>query len=141
MPYARNGKARIYYEVEGEGPPLILQHGFGQDLNDWRDFGWVAALQNDFRLILIDARGHGASEMSYDPNDYRFESLAGDVVVVLDSITVEKAHFFGYSRGAHIGCALAKYAPQRVLSLILGGLFPHGVPDIKEAARQDYGAG
>jgi pimeloyl-ACP methyl ester carboxylesterase len=54
MPYALSGNAHIYYEVEGEGPPLILQHGFTQSLQDWREFGWVAALQNDYQLISTD---------------------------------------------------------------------------------------
>jgi len=62
MPYALNGTAHIYYEVEGEGPPLILQHGFTQSMQNWREFGWLAALRQDYRLILIDGRGHGESE-------------------------------------------------------------------------------
>ena len=61
MPYADNGSVRIYYQVEGEGPALVLQHGFTESAVDWYEAGYVEALRPDFRLILIDARGHGAS--------------------------------------------------------------------------------
>ena len=61
VPYANNQGVRIHYEVEGSGPPLILHHGsFGSGL-DWREFGYTDALKQDHQLILIDARGHGAS--------------------------------------------------------------------------------
>ena len=55
MPYADNGGARIHYQVEGEGPPLVLQHGFSESVVDWYEAGYVDALRSDYRLILIDA--------------------------------------------------------------------------------------
>jgi pimeloyl-ACP methyl ester carboxylesterase/predicted ester cyclase len=141
MPYARHGKTKIYYEVIGEGPALVLQHGYTHDLHDWHHFGWVAALQSEYRLILIDARGAGASDMPHDPNDYSMELFAGDVTAVLDHTGIDRTHFFGYSRGSLIGCAVARYAPQRLLSLILGGHFPEANPAAKERARNQYGKG
>jgi len=62
MPYANNQGIRIRYEVEGTGPPLVLQHGSFGSGADWRDFGYTSALSNDHQLILVDARGHGASD-------------------------------------------------------------------------------
>jgi pimeloyl-ACP methyl ester carboxylesterase len=61
MAYADNGSVRIYYQVEGEGPVLVLQHGFSESVVDWYESGYVEALRPHYRLILIDARGHGAS--------------------------------------------------------------------------------
>ncbi len=61
MPYADNGRVRIHYQVEGEGPALVLQYGFTESLGDWYETGYIEPLRPDFRLILIDARGHGAS--------------------------------------------------------------------------------
>src|SRR6266404_7521776 len=62
MPYADNGNVRIHYQVEGEGPALVLQHGFTESVVDWYEAGYVEALRPDYRLILIDARGHGVSD-------------------------------------------------------------------------------
>ena len=61
MPYAHSGSVRIHYRVEGEGPALVLQHGFSESVVDWYEAGYVDALRPVYRLILIDARGHGAS--------------------------------------------------------------------------------
>jgi len=67
MPYADNQGIRIHYQVEGKGPPLMLQHGFTSNLKSWRQFGYVDALKHHYQLILLDARGHGASDKPHDP--------------------------------------------------------------------------
>ena len=60
MPYANNNGVKIYYEVEGKGPPLVLAHALGGDgMYMWRRDKHVKALKNDFRLILLGFRGHG----------------------------------------------------------------------------------
>jgi len=68
MPYADNQGVRIHYRVEGEGPPLVLQHGMIQSIEDWYERGYVGALTAaGFRLILADARGLGRSDKPHDP--------------------------------------------------------------------------
>ena len=62
MPYATNQGVRIHYQVEGDGPPLVLQHGFFWSVEGWYRVGYVDTLRTSYRLILIDARGHGASD-------------------------------------------------------------------------------
>lgn len=124
MPFAKSGEASIYYEVEGSGPPLVLAHLYPRELNSWRNAGYVDALKNDFRLILIDSRGLGKSEKDYDPAHYEASYRAADVVAVLDDLGIEKTHYWGYSLGGRAGWCMAKYAPQRLNSLILGGVEP-----------------
>jgi pimeloyl-ACP methyl ester carboxylesterase len=127
MPYAENRGARIYYEVEGEGPPLVLVHGFTDSLEGWREYGYVEELKKEHRLILIDARGHGGSDKPHDPEAAAgLERRPADVVAVLDDLGIDRAHYFGYSLGGWIGLGLAKYAPERVRSLIIGGAQPYG---------------
>jgi len=121
MPYADNEGIRLYYEVEGKGPPLVLQHGRATSLEDWREWGYVEGLRDDYQLVLCDARGHGRSDKPHDPDAYRLRLRAMDVVTVLDDLGIEKAHYFGYSYGGYTGWGIAKYAPERVHSLILGG--------------------
>jgi pimeloyl-ACP methyl ester carboxylesterase len=124
MPYADNGGIRIHYQVEGQGPALVLQHGFTESLVDWYEAGYVDALKSDYRLILIDARGHGASDKPHDPDAYVLSQRVADVVAVLDELRIAAAHFWGYSMGGWIGFGTVKYARQRVRRVVIGGQHP-----------------
>jgi pimeloyl-ACP methyl ester carboxylesterase len=126
MPYANHQGTRIHYQVEGEGPPLVLQHGFTGNLKRWHTYGYVDALKADYQLILVDARGHGASDKPHDPAAYDLPLRVGDVLSVLDALKVERAHYWGYSMGGWIGFGMAKYAAQRVQALVIGGAQPYG---------------
>jgi pimeloyl-ACP methyl ester carboxylesterase len=66
MAYADNNGVRIHYQVEGNGPPLVLQHGYSDSLESWYDFGYVEQLKSERQVILIDARGHGASDQPHN---------------------------------------------------------------------------
>jgi pimeloyl-ACP methyl ester carboxylesterase len=125
MPYAHHQGLRIHYHVDGEGPPLVLQHGFTSSLKSWSVNGYVEALRHDYQLILVDARGHGASDKPHDPAAYTLALRAGDVVAVLDALHLHTATFWGYSMGGRIGFGLAKYAPERLMALIVGGMHPY----------------
>jgi pimeloyl-ACP methyl ester carboxylesterase len=125
MPYADNQGVRIYYQVEGSGPPLVIQHGFTDSIQTWYELGYVDALKSENRLILVDARGHGASDKPHDPESYNPERNVADVVSVLTDLDIPRAHFFGYSMGAWIAFAMAQYAPDRVNAFIIGGGNPN----------------
>jgi pimeloyl-ACP methyl ester carboxylesterase len=90
--------------------------------------GYRDILRRDYQLILIDARGHGASEKPHAPAAYALPRRVADVTAVLDALTIRHAHYFGYSMGGWIGFGLAKYAPERVRTLILGGAHPYAEP-------------
>jgi pimeloyl-ACP methyl ester carboxylesterase len=123
MPYANNDGIRIYYEVVGNGKPLLLHHPFSCDHTSWSnpDENWVEALQNDYSLILMDARGHGASDKPHDPKEYQLSKQISDVIAILDDLDLERTNFLGYSMGGGVGFGLACYAPQRFYSFVLGG--------------------
>jgi pimeloyl-ACP methyl ester carboxylesterase len=126
MPYAINQGVRIHFEVEGEGPPLVLHHGLNGSLEEFLDAeDLVQLLMENYQLILMDARGHGASDKLHDPEDYRMVLRVADVIAVLDDLEIKKAHFLGYSMGGFVGFGLAKYAPERLNSLIIGGAEPY----------------
>jgi pimeloyl-ACP methyl ester carboxylesterase len=126
MPYTDNNGTHIHYQVEGNGPPLVLQHGFTQSAKRWYFHGYVDALKSDYQLILVDARGHGQSDKPHHPDSYDVSLLVGDVVAVLDALHLDKVHFWGYSMGGWIGYGMAKYALERVHTFILGGMHPYG---------------
>jgi len=125
MPYAVNQDVRIHYQIEGDGQPLVLQHGFTDSLETWYEVGYVEGLKTQYRLILIDARGHGASDKPHEPDAYDIERNVADITAVLDDLGIPGAHYFGYSMGGGIGFAFARYAPERVHSLIIGGGNPY----------------
>ena len=125
MPYVTSEGIRIHYEVEGDGPPLVLLHGFAWKAKNWYWAGYVDALKSYYRLILVDARGHGESDKPHDPTAYTLSLHVGDVVAVLDALNLRAAHFWGYSMGGWIGFGMAKYAPQRVDAMLIGGQHPY----------------
>jgi pimeloyl-ACP methyl ester carboxylesterase len=125
MPYSVNQGVRIHYQIEGDGQPLVLQHGFTDSLESWYELGYVEGLKADYRLILIDARGHGASDKPHEADAYERERNVADITTVLDDLEIPRAHYFGYSMGGRIGFAIARYAPERVHSLIIGGGSPY----------------
>ncbi len=125
MPYVDNSGVNIHYHVEGEGPPLVLQHGLTSSLQTWYAYGFVEELRKDYRLILVDARGHGRSAKPHDHKDYNLKLRVNDVLAVMDDLGVGKAHYMGYSMGGRIGFGIVIHALDRFHSLIIGGMSPN----------------
>ncbi len=96
-----------------------------QSLNRWYLHGYVDTLKSDYQLILIDARGHGQSDKPHDPAAYTLSLQASDVLAVLNDLGIRQAHYWGYSMGGMIGFGMAKYAPERLRALIIGGNHPY----------------
>ena len=126
MPRVDNRGVSIHYRVEGNGPPLVLGHGFTDSSDVWFERGYVAALKAKYRLVLIDTRGHGQSDKPHDPPSYATEKCASDVVAVLDDLGMKTATYWGYSMGGRIGYALARHALDRVACFVVGGAAASG---------------
>ncbi len=109
---------------DGAGEPVLLIHGFASTHHvNWVAPGWVKLLADaGYRVIALDNRGHGRSQKSYDPADYAPGRMAGDAAALLDHLGIARAHVFGYSMGARIAASLALTWPEKVATLILGGL-------------------
>ena len=99
MPYATSEGLRIYYEIAGAGPPLLLHHGLTGSWRDWEEFGFLAGLQDDYQLIMLDARGNGASDKPHDPTAYGFEPGGADVVAVLADLGIGRPNQSGNPAG------------------------------------------
>ncbi|MFV2014657.1 MAG: alpha/beta fold hydrolase, partial [Candidatus Heimdallarchaeota archaeon] len=92
----------------------------------WYDLSYVKSLKNDYMLILVDLRGYGLSYKPHDPDEYYLTHRVMDVIAVLQTIKVRKAHIMGYSMGGRVAFGFAKYAPEWAKSLIIGGMSPFG---------------
>jgi len=128
VPYTNNRGVRIHYEIEGSGSPLVLVHGLLGYLEQWQELGYVDSLKKDFKLIIVDLRGHGCSDKPHDAEAYKLKLLAADVIAVMDALNISKTHFLGYSLGGRMALILAKYVPERFHSFIIGGANPDPRP-------------
>jgi pimeloyl-ACP methyl ester carboxylesterase len=122
--FAENNGVRIYYEVQGSSPPLLLHHGWAGSSQGWRQFGYVDALTDSYRVIAMDARGHGRSDKPHDEAEYTMGLRTGDVLAVLDAVGVDQVHYWGYSMGGRTGFALLQWHADRVSSFINGAAAP-----------------
>src|ERR1700687_2452459 len=116
MSFVENLGARIHWDAEGSGAPLLLIMGLG-----WPSQAWYRsrpALSEKYRTIALDNRGVGRSEVP--PGPYSIAQMAADVAAVLNAARVNTAHIFGVSMGGMIAQEFALQYPKRVRSLILG---------------------
>ncbi len=104
---------KIFYDVYGEGPPLLLVSGTGHDHTFWS--GQLPLLRADYRCVVFDNRGVGKSDAPAP--GYSLADMADDAAGVLDAAGVECAHIMGFSMGGHIATELALRYPGRVVSL------------------------
>lgn len=105
----------LYYEIYGEGKPLVLVHGGGS--SGFYDFEeTIKRLENDFQLIVIDLQNHGRSEHRKVPET--FEQDARDAMKVLKGLKIKKASFFGFSNGATTVLQIAHLFPDNVDKII-----------------------
>jgi pimeloyl-ACP methyl ester carboxylesterase len=137
MPTFASDGVRIAYDIQGEGEPVLLVHGFASTgAVNWGTTGWIDLLKKAGRqVILIDNRGHGASEKLYDPALYDAAVMAEDLRRLLDELAIPQADVVGYSMGARLSALLAIAHPQRVRSLVIAGLagnMINGVPGTPE---------
>lgn len=108
------GGGTMYYEEVGEGAPVIFLHGHTLDRRMWAD--QVKALQDCYRVIVPDLRGYG---LSSDPlPGYQFTHM-DDVVALMDSLHIVKAHVVGLSMGGFIAGDMIAMCPERLLSCVM----------------------
>lgn len=115
----------LSYEDEGRGRAVLLLHGFAADTNiNWVRSGVLDALVDEgYRAIALDARGHGLSEKPHEPEAYADDAMTRDARALLDHLGLDRAHVVGYSMGATtaLRIAIAEPRAQRVVAVGVGG--------------------
>jgi pimeloyl-ACP methyl ester carboxylesterase len=117
---------------EGDGPAVLLLHGFPDSARLWRH--QIPTLTDaGFRVVAPDLRGFGASGKPTEVSDYRIGRSVADMVAVLDALEIERAHVVGHDWGAGVAWAVALMAPQRVDRLVVMSV---GHPGVKRTLAQ-----
>jgi pimeloyl-ACP methyl ester carboxylesterase len=129
--YVDHDGARIWYATYGSGAPVILLHGGLGHSGNW-GYQVPALVENGYRAVVIDSRGHGRS--TRDERPYTYELMASDVLAVMDTLRMEQAALVGWSDGACTALILASTAPMRVAGVFFFAcnMDPSGAKQITE---------
>lgn len=120
VPYAESRNARIHYETEGSGRPLILVTGLAGDTGFWART--VPLLKDSFEVVTLDNRGAGSTSYS---GRFSVADMADDVVSVMDGAGIGRADILGWSMGSHIALRAAAGNPSRFSTLTLVSCYLH----------------
>jgi pimeloyl-ACP methyl ester carboxylesterase len=130
VPKIEANNLKFHYWRSGQGPDLVLVHGLGGNLAGWH-LNMVPALQQEYRILTYDLRGHGRSDAP--PVGYSTGDMARDLRGLLDALQIEKAALVGHSWGADIVLHFALLHPERVSELVIveGGLLAPLAPSYR----------
>ena len=115
MPKLQTNNINLYYEIHGEGQPLLFIHGLGSSIRDW-EFQ-VAEFAKSYKVVTCDLRGHGQSDKPAGP--YSVPMFASDVFGLLQSLSIASAHIVGISLGGAIAFQFAIDYPTMVKTLAI----------------------
>ncbi|HEX7154062.1 MAG TPA: alpha/beta hydrolase [Thermoanaerobaculia bacterium] len=121
--YAPINGMKMYYEIHGQGEPVVLLHGsFMTITNNWPDM--IARLSRSRRVIAVELQGHGRT--ADIDRDFSHEHLADDVAALLDHLKVPRADLLGYSMGGGVAMQVAIRHPEKVRKVVsISAVFRH----------------
>jgi pimeloyl-ACP methyl ester carboxylesterase len=128
---------RLFYQDEGDGRTVVLLHGFAADtnVNYVRSGIFDLLLDEGYRVVTLDARGHGLSSKPTESEAYANDAMKRDVVALFDHLGLDDVLLVGYSMGAHLSLRLTPDEP-RVKALVLLGIGEHGTGETGEGRRE-----
>ena len=142
--YAPVNGMRMYYEIHGAGPPLVLLHGSFYTIELWGDI--LPALASHHQVIAVEMQGHGRTTDIDRP--LKYEYLSDDVAALMDYLELVEADVFGYSMGGGVALQLAMRHPARVRKLVLlsahyraDGYYPESIAAIAAITPELFAGG
>jgi pimeloyl-ACP methyl ester carboxylesterase len=117
MAYLTRDGVKLYYETHGEGPVILLTHGYSATSQMWR--GQIAALSAKNKLVTWDMRGHGQSDYPEALSEYSEEATVADMAALLEHVGAKKAIIGGLSLGGYMSLAFHLKHPERVRALLI----------------------
>lgn len=124
MPKIKIRDINLYYEVAGQGPPILFIHGLGSSTRDWEL--QVPVFAQNYQVVTYDVRGHGRSDKP--PGPYSVPLFADDTAALIRTLDIAPTHVVGISMGGMIAFQLAVSAPDLVRSLVIVNTGPELVP-------------
>lgn len=115
MPHVAVGGLRLHYADWGNGPPVLLLHGFPLSSDVWSDL--MPHLADRFRVVAPDLRGHGDSEAP--PGPYSMDDFAQDVLALAEALGLERFVLGGHSMGGYVAFRIVERQPGRLVGLVL----------------------
>ena len=113
---------KIYYEVRGEGQPVLLVHGFIVDGSSWKRTAlYTDLLKEGYKVITLDMRGNGRSDKPHDSAAYDNDAEARDIMLLMNLLKIKQYNVVGYSRGSIINARLLVF-DKRIKDAALGGM-------------------
>jgi pimeloyl-ACP methyl ester carboxylesterase len=105
----RDGVA-IHYEVHGQGPAILLSHGYSATCRMWD--GQIAALRDRYQVVVWDMRGHGQSDYPADPSAYSEAATVADMAAILHTCGIQRAVIGGLSLGGYMSLRSTRCTPR-----------------------------
>ncbi len=133
MTYITANGVQYYVEQSGDGPSLLLLHGFTGSVATWEP--QIAAWRDRYTCLAIDLLGHGQSDAPADPARYGMAEAVADLISILDELGIARTHLLGYSLGGRVALALAVAQPDRSGGLVLESASPGLATAEERAAR------
>lgn len=130
MPYFDHDGCSLHYEEYGRGAPVLLVHGLGSSCQDWEY--QIPALAAQYRVIVVDVRGHGRSDKPRER--YSMPGFSADIEALLEHLQLGPVHLVGLSMGGMIGFQLAVDQPQLLKSLTI----VNSAPEVKIKRFGDF---
>lgn len=110
---------KLNYKIEGDGFPLVLIHGFSNNLNYW--YNLDKSIYENFKVIKMDLRGHGKSDLGNE--EVSVELLTSDIMKLLEKLNIDKFNLIGFSLGGSVAINIAEKYSERVNKLVLLSTF------------------
>lgn len=134
MPRIALSKYEAHYQQVGQGPDVVLIHGFTSNMAMWVFGGIANALKDRFRVTSYDLRGHGVS--SAPPTGYTSDVLADDLAELHEALKLQPAYVVGHSLGGVVGMHAAVRHPARIAGNILSDTYFPGLAEIEPNMEQ-----
>ena len=120
MPYVEATGAKLYFEENGYGYPIIFIHEFASDMRGWD--AQISTFSRSYRCIAYNARGYPPSDVPEDPQSYGWELAVDDIAALMRHLGIERAHLVGLSMGGYTALQFGLRYPERVGAIVAGSV-------------------
>ena len=131
MPYVDATGAKLYFEENGHGYPIIFVHEFGSDIREWE--AQVHYFSRAYRCITYNARGYRPSDVPEDAALYGWEFSVDDIAAVMRGLAIEHAHVVGLSMGGYAALQFGQRYPEKASAIVAAAVGSGSLPSQRDA--------